>query len=355
MENYLVFSLLFLLAFLIAPFGASFFEIPKVIVAEILVIVLIFWQTIKGAVSLIDLKNPSLSPFYGLALLGLFSIVFLNTPTTFFGNSFRLQGVFLFWLLLIFSFLSSKISLPQVPRWLFLGLILVQGLASIIISPNNGRLIGTLGEPNSLAGFMAFLYPIAFLKGNRWQKILSLILVSLMILFSGSRSGLIAFTIESVFILLFYLKLELKKAVLICLILIILSLILPLLEGGGLFEKRSEIWITAIQAGVASPIIGVGFGNVEQALKLASTTLNNNVQYQYVDSSHNILLDFWVQGGFLGVSLLLLILFGSFKRLVTNQNTLELCLLLGVLTILLFNPVSVVILVGFWWLMRNSI
>ena len=74
------------------------FETPKVIAGELLIEILLVLTFLKGRFKL------SLNPFSGavalLFLLTLIDLIFLRTITTFFGNPFRLQGVFLLWHLL---------------------------------------------------------------------------------------------------------------------------------------------------------------------------------------------------------------------------------------------------------------
>ena len=132
------------------------------------------------------------------------------------------------------------------------------------------------------------------------------------------------------------------------------SLFLPFVEKSGWYENRAEVWHTALVAGTLSPIFGHGFGNTQSNLHQTSLILNNNIQYQIVDSSHNLVLDFWVQGGFLGVACLVLLLWGGVGGLIKHQAKLELTAFLGIFTVMLFNPVSVVILVYFWWLISQG-
>jgi O-antigen ligase len=144
------------------------------------------------------------------------------------------------------------------------------------------------------------------------------------------------------------------KTVIISIILIAFSLILPILEGGGWFENRSEVWSTALSAGLQRPIYGSGFGNIEYTLKEASRLINNNIQYQYVDSSHNFILDFWVQGGLLGTVLILSTIFLTLLGLTRKKDRLLLSSFLGVLTVMGFNPVSVVTLLALWYLIGQG-
>ncbi len=354
MPSYILTFLLFILPFLILPFGFSPFEIPKVIVAEVLIEFLLLFLLFKAK----KLELRSLKPFIfigGLFLVSLISTLFNFSSNSIFGNLFRLQGVFLLWNLLIFGLISAKYSPLKLSGITYFVILLIQLLASLFILPNvSNRLVGTLGEPNALAAFVVFLWPFVFFKNPRIIKIIGFILATFLIIFTGSRSGLIALAIESVFMGLIYTKLALKKIVLISLILISCSLTLPFIEGGGWYENRAEIWQTAWSYGLNNPLIGGGFGNVQEALHQESLKLGNNVQYQVVDSSHNFLLDFFVQGGLIAILLIVLLLYQVFKNLVAKEKKLELSLMLGILTIMLFNPSSIVTLLAFWWIIGMS-
>jgi O-antigen ligase len=141
---------------------------------------------------------------------------------------------------------------------------------------------------------------------------------------------------------------------LVALILLLFSLIPPIVDKHTLYENRGEIWRTALYAGYEHPVLGWGFGNTEVAFKDYNLKLYNNLRGYYVDSSHNFVLDWWVQGGVVGLTLLSLLLLDAFKGYMYAKNRQYLVLLLGVITVMSFNPVSVVTLVQFWWLISSG-
>ncbi|TSC66705.1 MAG: Uncharacterized protein CEO21_108 [Microgenomates group bacterium Gr01-1014_80] len=359
----IVFSLLFFLPLFVIPVIVSPFEAPKVILAEILIEFLVFVHILRasGSESRSYLKTIIKKQnilYLSLFLLSLISLISLQTPVTFFGNPFRHQGVFLLWHLLTFSILSSKLTLPRIP---LIPLISLAGLllGTLILGQNEaGRFYGTLGEPNALAAAAIFIWPFAFfnpLSSKPWIKPLSPLITLIILILSGSRSALLAFLIQAIFLLLTRFKpAATGKFTLLSIILITFSLIMPILEGGGWFENRSEVWSTSLLAGLQRPITGSGFGNMEYTLKETSRLTNNNIQYQYVDSSHNFILDFWVQGGLLGTGLIISTVFLSLLGLVRKKDRLLLCSFLGVLTVMSFNPISVVTLLAFWYLIGQG-
>ncbi len=369
MTSLIVFFLLFLLPFVVLPFDASSetllhltsqFETPKVIIAELLILLL-------GA-CILSKENPKVFLqkkfllFLGIGILGIYHSAFRMSPVLLFGNTFRMQGMFLFFLLLFFAVIVGKVIGKNPSRKNILILLVLQGLAALCIGATvDGRAIGTVGEPNALAASVVFLWPWLLSekrdnqKVKRWFPVAGVVITLFIIILSGSRSGLLAFGIQGVFFFLYSMyKLNLRTSVIISFLLISFCLLLPLLDKQTLYENRGEIWNTALVAGYEQPIAGWGFGNVEIALKKYNTKLFTNIREYYVDSSHNFLLDYWVQGGFVGLVFIVMIVFSVTKSLVTKKNTRDLLLLFGLLTVMLFNPVSIITVVQFWWLVGKN-
>jgi len=350
------YTLIFFLPLLVLPLGVSFFETPKVILAELLIELLVLLTLFKAK---FNLKFLITFPGFAVSIilfLSIIDLIFLKTETTFFGNAFRLQGIFLLWHLLAFAFISSRTELPKKACLFSLFSLIILALSVYIFGGDiNGRAFGTLGEANSLAGAAIFFLPFGLTTPKKWVKFSALILVFLIILASGSRTGALGFLILTIFFGLIYIfKLKLPHAFIVALFISIMSLFLPIYAGGGWYENRAEIWYTSLVAGATSPVLGHGFGNMQSALHQTSLILNNNIQYLVVDSAHNIFLDFWIQGGFLGVLALGLLVIYSIRVFLKRNQTLELMILLGLLITLSFNPVSVSLLVGFWWVLGQG-
>lgn len=257
--------LIFFLPLVVIPITSSPFEAPKVILAEILIEVMLFIFILRSAsrrrevtfkIEYFLLKSITGKwwPFLGLFTLSLIHLILLRTPISFFGNAFRLQGVFLLWHLLVFSIISGNIKLDQIPKFVYPLSLLGLFLGTFVLGGNEAqRAVGTLGEPNALAATAIFIWPFAFLSfwgsasWRRLQKLLPITAptIALVIIFlSGSRSGLLAFVIQLFFLLFTKMtNLTIAKSVILCLILIAFNLILPLIEGGGWFENRSEVYL----------------------------------------------------------------------------------------------------------------
>lgn len=350
--NIIIVFLLFFLPLFVFPFGYSYFEPPKVILAQILIETLLILSLAKK----FKLPPPALLiPVVLFFILTFIDLIFMRTETTFWGNIFRFQGIFLLWNLLIFALISSENRLPKIPYPVYLISLAGITFSALILGNNNaGRSLGTLGEPNALSASVIFLLPfIYYFVKNNIIRYTGLVLILWVILLSGSRAGLIAFFIQILFIILAG-KFALKKAVLTCLIFLIFSFALPLIEGGGQYENRAEIWQASLAAGFINPVLGGGFGNLEKVLPKGSEIVHNNARFQYVDSSHNFLLDYFVSGGLIGLILILFLLFKTFKNFTFEGKKLELAVLLGLVTVMSFNPVSVVTLVEFWWLIGQG-
>lgn len=344
--------LLFFLSFIIFPFGITF-EVSKVIVFEIATATALVFKIFQFK-SIKEFNFLHLFLTGTLFILSLISLVLHQI--TLFGNIFRLQGVFLFWLLLIFSLISSSIKLPKNINFIAQISVIILLLSSLILGVDvNSRAFGFLGEPNALAATAVFLFPFVWFNQKLKIRILNILLVLTIILLSQSRSGLIAVGLELFFITLIYkFKLSLKKSLILCLVVLGLTYSLPFLAGGGWYENRAEVWQTAFLAGLQSPLMGWGFGNIESSLHQTSLLLHNNIQYQRVDSSHNLFLDFWIQGGIFGVGIIISLIYLSFKGLTKQKKLLELTAFLGLLICFSFNPVSVVNLIAFWWLIGQG-
>ena len=349
--------LLFLLSCIVFPLQPSFFETPKIIGAELSVDILLFlWIILKKNT---DINFKKAVPFLLVFILTVVDLIFLQTSVTLFGNPFRLQGILLLWHLLLFALISSTISLPRFTWIIAFVSCLLLSLSLLFFGKNDaGRFVGFLGDPNMFAAAVIFVWPFLFFtkKIYRWVQISSIVFVIISLIVTSSRSGLIAFLLQLLFLgLLYSKKVSIHISFFICIAFMAGSILLPFFDKGRIWESRSEIWQTSFQAGFKSPVIGSGYGNVEDAIGREARTLENNLRYEYVDSSHNILLDWWIQGGVIGVLLFVWLVCQSSREFIQEKNIRECIVLMGILTCLLFNPASIVTLVQFWWLLGQGI
>ena len=359
MNNWFVVSLLFLLPLVIFPYGSSYFEVPKVLLGQILIEAAFLYLFFRSGYKLKNIDKRFLFLVGIIAFISLTHLFVTPTATVFWGNQFRLQGTFLLWHLIIFSLLCSVSSSDKFSKWVpilaFLGLFL--SIFLLGLDPN-GRAVGTLGEPNSLAAAALFIWPFIYfsLKGDRIKLLYKAILLTaalIIIIFSGSRSALLGFVLQLLFLILVS-RLSVKISVVGVIVLLLASLTLPFLEDTGLFENRSDVWRISALTAIKNPALGFGFGNAEHYIRATAQEVNSNIQYQYVDSAHNVLLDYLIQGGVPGLLALVVLIFLSVRNFVAQRRILEVTLLLGVFTVMLFNPVSVVILLYFWWIIAQG-
>lgn len=344
--------LVFGLAFVVLPFGSSWYEIPKVIVSWVVIAVtavIFFWD--PNHIRRISHSKAALAIVSLLFALSLSSLLFANSETTFFGNAFRLQGVLTMWALLIWSVISPYlVTVKYRYQWAFVALLILAATTVFGIVDTAGRAVGVLGGANSLGAFAVFLFPFAAKRRMYIPLALSILVVFL----SGSRSALIGLIVAVLFMLAAP-RIGIKKATIVTLILLCASLFLPFLGTRQNFDDRVVIWQTAIQAGVQKPLFGWGVGNVEVGLKEAAESIQSSVRFQYVDSSHNMFLDWWVQAGIVGVMLFAAKLGLTVHGMVRGKDTVLLASFFGMCAVMLFNPVSIAILVPFWWLVGEGI
>lgn len=362
-----IFFLLFLLPLAVIPLGYSYFEVPKVFIFEALTILLALYLFIKNRLDFKALNKKLLYPLAAIFILSIADLIFLRTSVSFFGNIYRLQGIFFLWNLIILTILASKINLKTVPAYLYL-LSLTGLLATIFIfgQDQSNRYVGSLGEANALAATAIFIWPFVFLCcRNRYSQAAGILATIAIIALSSSRSGLIALVIQLGLLLsLRFLKIKFKIAVWAAVTLMVLSLITPFLDSYERFENRAEIWQTALALpydqirqgnfSFAALFWGRGIGNIEKVLPQLSEALYNNIRFQYIDSAHNFFLDWWLQGGLIGVSIIAWFVFYTIRSFVIKNNLLLALSFIGLLTTLLFNPLSVVNLIQFWWLIGQG-
>lgn len=358
MVSFVILLLLFVLPFVVFPIGVSAYEIPKIFLAELLIelaVVITIW---KGFKVRFDTKNVLYILLIALTILAILHLALYPTNRTFFGNIYRFQGVLLLLHLVALTFVSSYTHVSRFFIPSFLALVFLCVTALFFPMTIDGRAVGTLGEPNSLAALVLFIWPIVaftcpFIKWKRFFQICCFLAATLILALSGSRSGWLGLTFQLVF-LVSSKRLSLRVSTLLCSILLGASFMLPFREDVSMLDSRKDIWMTAIHAGFSNPILGGGFGNTEFQLSQSAVKLSNSLRFNYVDSSHNIFLDWWVQGGIVGLLLFVSLIVLTIYRFVVERKILYIMLFIGLLACLSFNPASIVTLIAFWWLVGQA-
>lgn len=129
---------------------------------------------------------------------------------------------------------------------------------------------------------------------------------------------------------------------------------LPRQSTSYFFEDRAQIWQVSLQAGFSSPFLGSGFGATENLIKNEAQKVSSILRFQPVDDAHNLFLNWWLSLGLLGVFMIIWIIIRTALNLYFQKSFILLASLLGLLTVQLFNPVSVANLIPFWWILGIS-
>ncbi len=216
-----------------------------------------------------------------------------------------------------------------------------------------GRLHGLHADPNygAITSAVGLLLALYFMIGTKkkWLKVLlaiSIIFQYLFIVFSVSRSGLIATMCgTAAFLGLYYLKRAKKYSLLIAAAAVVItagamfagSKVLiqsyntyienrteepgdgtpkePTISregdmeatGGDISNRRFSIWRSAMEIFISSPVVGVGFRNI---IPYANDQLPNtyilkvNNQYGDFDAMHNLVMDTLASQGIVGIVIL---------------------------------------------------
>lgn len=356
MREKILFFLLFILPLIFIPNLSFGFEPPKVLLAEILIEVLFILILIKEGWRFF--RESAKFQILIIGLLFLLSLVtFLKNPDpNLYGNVFRLQGPWLFWHLILLSLLTPRIVISfEKYKNLYLISLAALFISTVFLGTNlSSRAIGSLGEPNALGATTLFVFSFVLMTQRFFWKIGGFVILGLILHFTKSNSAVLSLIIISLYYFLTKIeKFPIRTSFLVSLFLVICILLTPILDRGTSVENRLEIWRLAFQTGLESPWVGHGFGNTT-AMDIYAEKLPGELKNLSIDSSHNLLLDFWVQGGFVGLSLFLLLLVLSLRSLVTQEKVMESLVFLGLFTMSLFNPLSVVNLIALWWVVGRG-
>lgn len=183
----------------------------------------------------------------------------------------------------------------------------------------------------------------------------TVLLMTALMYLTGSHSGLIGFGIELLFIVLYYRQWRLRTILAVCFICVALSYALPLADVSGVFENRLEIWKIGILAGARYPFTGSGFGNAELVMRTVAKANESPIQYAYVDSAHNIFIDWFIHTGLIGLSAFIFLMAAAVREHVQSKHIAALVAFVGYLTVASFNPLSVCSLVFLWWFLGEGV
>lgn len=268
-----------------------------------------------------------------LLVLSISSFFGVHPLESFLGGSYRQEGVIFF---LALWLIGKTVELLNKDHKKLLiksvGMVVLIESVVVLFQFFGGRLyfghpLGTIGEANAVAGFLAIGSYFVF---ESFPKFLLLIPV-LAIFLAQSRSGILA-------LVPFFGKL--KKSFLVILIPVaILSLyIFTIGKGISPFENRPIIWKLAVNQISQKPILGYGAESGEAVFDNAFKKSGFPLSDLMVDRAHNLFLDVTMWTGIIGLILFLGFLYQVFMGLDRNKKI----AFLSFLIYSMFQPLSIV-------------
>jgi O-antigen ligase len=306
-------------------------------------------------------SKPALLYFLFMLLLTVSALFNGEFEQGFLGQPYRYQGVLFFLscgglvLLVSQTHTAKKYAREWMKTVAIVGtissvIVMVQYLQiylfHIPILSYAGRPIGTFGNPNFAAGYLALSYVFAYVVSpTRKYKIVATLVFGTAILCTASLSGIGSFL--AVF-LVHWLSKQWKK--------MFITIVLALVVSSGMyvaysqrtpssFDRRSVIWGKAVQATLAKPIIGWGPENFAQAFNTYIREEELHLLHIRIDKAHNEQLEVSVAGGLIGLGLYGALMILLFKHAITlysrSQDPFLLAICVGFVVYGSFNVISI--------------
>lgn len=373
-------SLLLNLLFFITPLlfsssNSELFELPKTYFVYVITILMVFFHFrnfLSGKKPLYFksiLTFPLILFFVSQTVSTIFSI---DSHTSFFGYYSRLNGG----LLSLIAYILLALIIPLYFDARYLISILISGLIvafygilqhfgidkNMWVQDVQSRVFSTLGQPNWLAAYLCILLPFTingFLNTkNLFDKSFFLLLTSsfyLSLLFTKSKSGLIAALISLGIYFIFHLKNNLTYFVISLLILLSITINnpikdkiipVPILNTSFVIDNslnitpsediRKIVWQGSLKLWQQYPLFGTGpetFGYAYYWTRPASHNLTSEWDFLY-NKAHNEYLNYLASSGLFGfVSYLVLIIY-SLIAIIRSKN---IAILAAYISILITN------------------
>lgn len=276
-------------------------------------------------------------------------------------------------ILVLITFLLSLISLIMVINNTFI-LINMNKIDLIITGIYEGRLWGVYGNPNTLANIsgisiylslisMQISHDTTYINNKKMVLIfnsVNIILQFFCIVFTSSRSTLIAIMVSLFFILAFWIftsrfkKINKIKIIIygsILTILILLSSIIYVFYGASFLGRklkspditngRTAIWNSSINVIEQNLIFGVGTANVEKMVYPYLKSLDKTAVSGLASNMHNIFLQLFISHGLifiiLFIYLILSIIYNNLKYYSKSGKKLILIITGLILNIIIYN------------------
>lgn len=285
----------------------GYFESPKVFIFLIGGFSLsIYW--IQGFIRnphLFKLERKDVWFWIWLLILTISSLFGVHPLNSIIGGSYRHQGVIFF----IALWLTGKtIGLLEVKKkkllYRCIGLAVIVESLIVLYQIAFGKLylgnpLGTLGEVNAIAGFLAIG---SYFVCISYPKVISL-LPLIGIFLTQSKSGILA-VVPNLFCLVD--STSRKKNVLLVGFALVSILIMLFYfssgKGTSFFENRQTIWPLAIQQIINKPILGYGAESNEVVFNKAFYVAGFPLSDLIIDRAHNLFLDIAIWSGAAGLA-----------------------------------------------------
>ncbi len=371
----------YLAAFFVVPLVMAWFlttdnvfELNKIIIFRVLTLVLFVLTLAKALFFPVRQKLSAryLWPVLGLILFGALSLFFSVDPAnSYFGSNDRQQGYrsllfYAWWFVLLFYNLVTAENLGQrINRifWTVIGssfLVSLYGILQILgidfvswTEPPfvTHRITSTLGQPNFLGSYLLLVIPLAvygLIKyRNIWLRLFlsfSLLAQLIVLVLTGSRAAWLGL-VGALFLFViwnlrsFWVKLSAprRRGVVLVSIFALLILVLSSVQSeyisgrvkgmfdfqGGSVSARFNFWSGALKSISQKPFMGYGLEN--QGTEFVKYYQADWAKAGFVNAStnraHNLILDWLLVGGIIGLIFYLWVYVSFFKW--ANQNRLH--------------------------------
>ena len=384
----------YLALFLITPllftsFNSELFELPKmyfVYLLTIIIVILHLINWIRGKVSLFQKTFLDIPLILFLISQVICTINSIDIHTSIFGYYSRLNGgllsiisfLFLYWTLI--PYLDDKFKSKIINFSLFSGILIsIFGILehfgidkNIWIQDVQSRVFSTLGQPNWLAAYLAILIPFSIYKFlnstnfiNKFYSLFLTISFYLCLLFTKSKSGILAAVISIVIFLAIYFfqSHKFKKIIPFILIFITLSLFINNPIKDLLFPQknisttttstnlnitpsgdiRKIVWQGSLDLFKKFPILGTGvetFAYSYYWTRPVEHNLTSEWDFLY-NKAHNEYLNFLATTGLVGfityISIIIFVLIKLIKNIFFQKDLFSAAILASYISILITN------------------
>ncbi|HPD19289.1 MAG TPA: O-antigen ligase family protein, partial [Candidatus Goldiibacteriota bacterium] len=198
--------------------------------------------------------------------------------------------------------------------------------SDIISRLKSNRIFSTFIYPNTFAGFLIMIIPVAigFTKNEKKYRIFLvplLLLLTFALLLTKSVGAFISLILSMILIFFLVSDKSIKnfKSFLICFFLIILLIFIFVIKDRGIhdiissFSAKYYSIIKMLRVSADYLLFGSGPGNFEEVYNAAGINKSGYLKY-----AHNIIMQTTIELGIPGIIILLLILFSQYKVILQN-------------------------------------